>query len=399
MISKTHAGLRALILAVALDASQHAGAASGHKSEAPIPAATLALMTAKDTAPAAPILIRTFKKEAELEVWKQDKDGRYVLLKTFPICRWSGQLGPKTAQGDRQTPEGFYSVAPAQLNPNSAYHLSFDIGYPNAYDQAHGGTGSYLMVHGTCSSAGCFAMTDKGVSEIYALVREAFAGGQPAFQFQAYPFRMTAANMARYRLDPNIGFWRQMKEGSDRFEATGEEPVIGVSAGRYMFEPAKDPEKEALAKARRAEEESRIAALIAKKTPAVRTAYADGGQHPSFRALTRRASAALGQVSRPEALALAGKDIVLGPDGLPLPTPAKTAKTACKPAAGPCPERSAEAKPAQAKSATVKRASQTQPPASPAKGPDPAAERPFYERFLDTFRSDPPREPGGGRRI
>src|SRR3954463_16557559 len=175
MMAKIQVDLRrAMLIAASLMLSPAAVAADG-KSMAPIPAATLALI----------------------------------------------QLGPKTTLGDRQTPEGFYAVGPAQMNPNSAYYLSFDIGYPNAFDRARGGSGSYLMVHGTCSSAGCFAMTDKGIAEIYALAREAFASAQQAFQFQAYPFRMTAENMAKHRLDPNIGFWRQLKEGADRFEATG----------------------------------------------------------------------------------------------------------------------------------------------------------------------------------
>ncbi len=98
-------------------------------------------------------------------------------------------------------PEGFYTVAKSQMNPNSRYYLSFDIGYPNAYDRAHGATGSAIMVHGICSSMGCFAMTDQVAGELFALAREAFAGGQTAFQFQAFPFRMTAANMARHRTD------------------------------------------------------------------------------------------------------------------------------------------------------------------------------------------------------
>jgi murein L,D-transpeptidase YafK len=324
----------AAALAFAIAQGEVRAAAEGHaKDAAPIPAATLALMTARDTTAASPILIRTFKKEAELEIWKQARNGRFVLLKTFPICRWSGQLGPKQRQGDRQTPEGFYSIAPKQMNPNSAYYLSFDTGFPNAYDRAHGATGSYLMVHGTCSSAGCYAMTDQGIAEIYALAREAFAGGQKAFQFQAFPFRMTAQNLARHRSDPNIAFWRQLKEGSDRFEATGEEPVASVADGRYVFAPSKDPVKEALAKARRSEEEARIAALIADGSAAVRTTYADGGQHPFFAALARKGGH-LGEVSRPEALAFAGREVVI--------TPARPKRQACP---GPgCPTQVAEAK-------------------------------------------------------
>src|SRR3712207_715688 len=181
-----------------------------------------------------------------------------------------------------------------QMNPNSAYHLSFDLGFPNAYDRAHGATGKFLMVHGVCSSAGCYAMTDAQVEEIYSLAREAFAGGQAAFQVQAYPFRMTAQNMARHRPDRPIAFWRQLKEGSDRFEATGEEPAVGAVSGRYAFAPFRDPAKEALAKARLAQEEARTAALVEDGVAAVRTTYADGGQHPSFRALAQAGAPSLG---------------------------------------------------------------------------------------------------------
>src|SRR3954453_6702951 len=131
---------RAAVIAVLLTSAGARAAPDGvPKHEAPIPAATLALMRAKDASAAAPILIRAYKKESEMEVWKKARSGRFVLIKTFPICRWSGQLGPKRRQGDRQTPEGFYAVTPGQMNPNSSYYLSFDIGYPNAYDRAQGG--------------------------------------------------------------------------------------------------------------------------------------------------------------------------------------------------------------------------------------------------------------------
>src|SRR3954471_4191314 len=303
---------RAAVIAVLLTSAGARAAPDGlPKHEAPIPTATLALMRAKDTTPAAPILIRTYKKEAELEVWKKARSGRFVLIKTFPICRWSGQLGPKRRQGDRQTPEGFYAVTPGQMNPNSSYYLSFDIGYPNAYDRAQGGTGAHLMVHGTCSSAGCYAMTDAQIAEIYAIAREAFAGGQPAFQFQAYPFRMTAENMVKHRSDSNIAFWQNLKEGSDRFEATREEPQVAVASGRYVFSVS--PEGEALAVRKMADDEQRIAALVSKGLQPVRTAYADGGQHASFGGFGGLGQN-LGEVSRPEALAYAGQDVaVRGP--------------------------------------------------------------------------------------
>jgi murein L,D-transpeptidase YafK len=110
-----------------------------------------------------PILVRLFKQESELEIWKQDRSGRFAMLKTYPICRWSGELGPKIREGDRQAPEGFYTITPGQMNPNSQYYLSFDLGYPNAYDRAHGRTGAHLMVHGDCSSRGCYSMTDEQI--------------------------------------------------------------------------------------------------------------------------------------------------------------------------------------------------------------------------------------------
>src|SRR5919107_2523208 len=315
------AHLPALALMAAILMGQAVQAASGYpKYEAPIPAATVALMKGKNTSPAEPMLIRIYKREAELEVWKRSTSGRYVRLKTFPICRWSGQLGPKRKEGDRQTPEGFYAVTASQMNPNSKHYLSFGTGFPNAYDRAHGSTGSALMVHGTCSSAGCYAMTDTGMSEIYALVREALRGGQKAVQLQAYPFRMTAENLVRHRLDPNIAFWRQLKEGSDRFEATGEELTVSVSAGRYSFRPARSPETEAEVLAYRAMEDDHGAVLLEEGRAAIRTSYADGGQHPSFTALWRR-GVSLGEVSRPEALAYAGLERVI--------TPARATRMAC----------------------------------------------------------------------
>ena len=282
------------------------------KALAPIPASTVAMMIAKGTSPASPLVLRSYKKEAEIEVWKQNRDGRFVYIKTFPICRWSGQLGPKHRSGDRQTPEGFYAVAQRQMNPNSHYYLSFDTGFPNAYDTAHGASGSAVMVHGTCSSMGCFAMTDKVIGELYAIARDALKGGQPAFQLQAYPFHMTAKNMALYRNDPNIEFWRQLAEGSDRFEATGEILKTSVVDGRYVFAPSLDPAKERAARTYHAGQLASASDLVRDGSAAVRTLYADGGQNAIFAALLKK-GANLGTVSRPEALAYAAIDVTLVP--------------------------------------------------------------------------------------
>ncbi|MCC6734568.1 MAG: murein L,D-transpeptidase [Bauldia sp.] len=203
---------------------------------APITTALLQQMEAIGTTPVAPIYVRVFKEESEFEIWKRRPDGTYGLLKTYAICAWSGELGPKKAEGDRQAPEGFYSVGPAQLNPNSSYHLSFNIGYPNAFDRSLGRTGTNLMVHGACSSAGCYSMTDESVEEIYAVVREAFAGGQRSFQIHAFPFRMTAQNMARHSANENFAFWQMLKEGYDHFEVTRTVPSVEVCDFRYVFD-------------------------------------------------------------------------------------------------------------------------------------------------------------------
>jgi murein L,D-transpeptidase YafK len=215
--------------------------ASNAKANQPIPERLIAEMQTKDMDPQSPMLVRLFKQEAELEVWKQNRSGQFALLKTYPICRWSGDLGPKVREGDRQAPEGFYNITPGQMNPQSAYYLSFNTGYPNAFDRALGRTGSQLMVHGDCSSRGCYAMTDEQISEIYTLGRESFFGGQRAFQLQAYPFRMTPLNMARHRNNPNMPFWKMIKEGYDHFEVTRQEPKVEFCENKYVFDPAAPP--------------------------------------------------------------------------------------------------------------------------------------------------------------
>jgi murein L,D-transpeptidase YafK len=299
-------------LILALAACNGAQLASGGSTRhlAPIPPATMALMSTKGVSKNDPILVRIYKKESELELYKRGRDGRYALLKTYPICRWSGQLGPKQREGDRQAPEGFYTVGPAQMNPNSSLYLSFDLGYPNAYDRSHGRSGSHLMVHGSCSSRGCFAMTDEAISEVYALAREAFAGGQRGFQVQSLPFRMTAENLAKYRADPNIAFWRNLKEGTDLFDVASVEPRVGVSGRRYAF-AADDPSALQAVAEKQAKDEQEVASLIEKGTPAIQVVYDDGGSHQSFRDAVVAGKSTLGDVSRPDALAAGPREITV----------------------------------------------------------------------------------------
>src|ERR1700678_1501716 len=270
---------------------------SSARSQQPISSAVLAKMEALDTTPSSPTVIRTYKKEAELEIWKMKSNGEYGLLKTYPMCRWSGQLGPKKREGDMQVPEGFYSIAPGQMNPNSHYYLAFNVGYPNAYDRAYGRTGGNVMVHGVCSSAGCFSMTDEQVADIYAIARDSFAGGQREIQLQSYPFHMTAENMAKFRLDPNIDFWKNLKDGSDHFEVTKNEPSVLVCGKHYVFDattkdevkgsepcPAlkRDDSVEALVAEKVDKDDAKVAELASSGVKPVRLVYADGGQNPAF---------------------------------------------------------------------------------------------------------------------
>lgn len=182
----------------------------------------------------APIFMRIFKKEHELELWMRS-DGAFKHFATYPICNWSGSLGPKLKEGDGQSPEGFYTVSRGQLNPNSKFHRSFNLGFPNHFDRAQGRTGSYLMVHGACVSIGCYAMTDPVIDEIWKLINEAFNGGQPRFHVHVYPFRMTRWNVALNRDSAWSLFWRQLNEGYDLFEQSHLPPEVSVCGTQYQL--------------------------------------------------------------------------------------------------------------------------------------------------------------------
>lgn len=325
---------RALITSAALAAgallagcnSDEISLAQNAKANQPVSPKLVAEMSEKDMDLQSPILVRLFKQEAELEVWKQDRSGRFALLKTYPICRWSGDLGPKVREGDRQAPEGFYNISPAQMNPQSAYYLSFNTGYPNAYDRSLGHTGSELMVHGDCSSRGCYAMTDEQIAEIYSLGRESFFGGQRAFQFQAYPFRMTPVNMARHRNNPNMPFWKMIKEGYDHFEVTRQEPKVDFCEKKYVFDAVKapdakrDPVFEASAKCpayvipdevaqavreKQEQEQAETAKLIANGTPVARlNTGIDGGMNKVFASKLQNGSTGLSEGGDGQGLSL-----------------------------------------------------------------------------------------------
>jgi murein L,D-transpeptidase YafK len=331
----THSSLvRVLIASVALATGALLAGCNGDemslannaKANQPVPPKLVAAMAEKDMDLQSPMLVRLFKQEAELEVWKQDRSGHFALLKTYPICRWSGDLGPKVREGDRQAPEGFYSITPAQMNPQSAYYLSFNTGYPNAYDKALGHTGSQLMVHGDCSSRGCYAMTDEQIAEIYSLGRESFFGGQRAFQLQAYPFRMTPLNMARHRNNPNMPFWKMIKEGYDHFEVTRQEPKVDFCEKKYVFDATKAPDAKRdpvfdpaakcpayvipdevadAVRGKQQQEQAETAKLIARGTPVARiNTGIDGGMNKVFAAKLPDGSTGLSEGGEGQSLSL-----------------------------------------------------------------------------------------------
>ncbi|MFN7011546.1 MAG: L,D-transpeptidase family protein [Allorhizobium sp.] len=210
-------------------------ASVSNKVEHPLPSSILAEMKAKGMERNSPIAIRIFKEEGVLEIWKAKTNNRFDKIKEYQICAWSGRLGPKVKEGDRQAPEGFYPLSPHHLNPNSKYYLAINTGYPNRFDQANGRNGTNLMIHGACSSSGCYSMTDAQILEIYAFARDAFKGGQQTIQLQAFPFRMTAENMARHRHSPHYGFWQMLKVGYDNFEVTKRPPDVGICDKKYVF--------------------------------------------------------------------------------------------------------------------------------------------------------------------
>jgi len=183
-----------------------------------------------------PVMLRLFKLESELELWVE-KDGHFVRFATYPICLWSGRLGPKLKEGDSQAPEGFYTIASEQLNPNSRWHRAFNLGFPNVFDKSKGRYGSFIMVHGGCSSIGCYAMTDPVVDELWRFVTAALDTGQERVPVHVFPFRLTDGNLKSRKSSQWAGFWGDLKKGYDLFERTRLPPVVSLCNGRYAFAP------------------------------------------------------------------------------------------------------------------------------------------------------------------
>ena len=182
-----------------------------------------------------PVLLRAFKSESELEVWIR-KDGDYVKFATYPVCHWSGTLGPKLREGDKQTPEGFYTVTRGQMHHVGRWPRSLNLGFPNVFDKVLARNGSNILVHGGCSSVGCFAMTNSVIEEIYSFTDQAISGGQTFVPVHVFPFRMTDENMELQKDSTWQSFWANLKEGYDIVERTQRPPRVSVCEGRYKFQ-------------------------------------------------------------------------------------------------------------------------------------------------------------------
>lgn len=188
-----------------------------------------------------PIFIRAFKAESELELWIM-KDGRYTLFANYPVCQWSGTIGPKVRETDKQTPEGFYTVNRRLLHRSARHPKALNLGFPNAFDKSFARTGSYLLIHGGCSSVGCFAMTDTIIEEIWRVAEAALKEGQEQIPVHVFPFRMSDSNMERHKNSEWKDFWANLKEGYDAFERTNYPPKVSVCERRYSFQDIAPPE-------------------------------------------------------------------------------------------------------------------------------------------------------------
>lgn len=181
------------------------------------------------------VFLRVFKAESELEVWLQ-KGERYELFATYPICHWSGTLGPKVNEGDKQSPEGVYTISQRQLHMIGRHPRSLNLGFPNVFDRQFQRTGSYILIHGGCGSVGCFAMTNPVIEEIFKLSQAALKGGQEQIHVHVFPFRLTEQRLRAYALHEWYDFWRNLKDVYDSFEATRRPPRVSVCAGRYWVD-------------------------------------------------------------------------------------------------------------------------------------------------------------------
>lgn len=189
------------------------------------------------------LFFRVFKSESVLEVWAADQAAQAMtLVKSYPVCAMSGELGPKRKQGDFQVPEGFYYID--HYNPYSTYYLSLRINYPNASDRAlsrHSRLGSDIYIHGDCVSEGCMAMTDGNIKELYSLAAQAQARGQSRIPVHIFPARLSEFKLnilhRLYAEEPEmLRFWDSLQAGYIYFQQSAQVPSIDIgAAGQYQL--------------------------------------------------------------------------------------------------------------------------------------------------------------------
>lgn len=237
LLTSSSCGKKEITASVMIDHSIPPGAPRAAAAAANVRPALERDLTAAGLKFGDPVFIRAFKDQNQLELFVHNRaTGKFDLFRTYLIVAASGALGPKLTEGDGQVPEGFYFVPPAAMKPDSRFHLAFNIGFPNEYDRVHQRTGSAIMVHGDHVSIGCLAMTDEKIEEIYTLCAAALADGQDGFRIDIFPFRMTEHAMQKAIGNPNEDFWKNLREGYDRFEKTHVPPEISVIDRRYHFQ-------------------------------------------------------------------------------------------------------------------------------------------------------------------
>jgi len=187
------------------------------------------------------LFLRAFKQEQKLEAWvKTKKDNSYLLLQTYDFCESSGAPGPKRKSGDLQIPEGCYEVT--NFNPQSAYHLSFKINYPNQSDLFFAdkeNPGGVIYIHGGCSSTGCLSIGDNNIEELYLLAAMAKSAG--VIKVHIFPCYLSDNNyqqlIKHYQANQHVlTFWANLKPVYDSFENKKELADVEISnTGRYLL--------------------------------------------------------------------------------------------------------------------------------------------------------------------
>ncbi len=193
--------------------------------------------------PPTSVYIRSFKYDRQLELWvKDDSLNKFKFFKSYKICMQSGSMGPKRMEGDYQVPEGFYHIN--EFNPNSNYHLSLGINYPNTSDRILSDSlrpGSAIYIHGNCVSTGCIAISDEPIEELYVIASAAKISGQEFIPVHIFPVKYNNRNSLDYlntTIKENVylqKFNKNIREVFDYFEINKQLPIILVNKrGEYV---------------------------------------------------------------------------------------------------------------------------------------------------------------------